>query len=81
MDKELKIIQDFYDFMLWMINHIGKYPRHHRYSLGYDMESRLQRILGLLLKAKYQRVKRDTLSEVNIELEILSFQLSINNNF
>ncbi len=50
--------------MLWMINHICKYPRHNRYSLGYDMEARLQRKLGLLLKAKYQRVKRDTLAEV-----------------
>jgi hypothetical protein len=31
MSQELKIIQDFYDFMLWMIKHIEKYPRHHRF--------------------------------------------------
>ncbi len=29
--QELEIIQDF---MLWMIRHIEKFPRHHRYSLG-----------------------------------------------
>jgi len=44
-NKELKIIQDFYDFMLWMIKHIEKYPRHHRYSLE---DSKSQRQLLLL---------------------------------
>ena len=55
---ELKIIQDFYDFMLWMIKHIEKYPRHHRYSLGYAMENRMQKILELFLRAKYRKEKR-----------------------
>ncbi|MBI9019075.1 MAG: diversity-generating retroelement protein Avd [Phycisphaerae bacterium] len=77
MANELKIIQDFYDFMLWMIKHIEKYPRHHRYSLGLAMESRMQKILELLLKAKYHRGKNDILSDANIELEILRFQLRI----
>ena len=77
MSQELKIIQDFYDFMLWMIRHIEKYPRHHRYSLGYAMESRMQDILVLLLKAKYRRDKKALLDDVNIELEILRFQLRL----
>jgi hypothetical protein len=34
MAQELKVIQDFYDFMLWLIGHTEKFPRHHRYSLG-----------------------------------------------
>jgi hypothetical protein len=25
---ELKVIQDFHDFMLWMINHTAKFPPH-----------------------------------------------------
>ena len=32
--SELKVISDFYDFMLWMIRHTEQFPRHHRYSLG-----------------------------------------------
>jgi len=51
--QELKVIADFYDFMLWLIKHIEKFPRHHRYSLGISIENRLQRLLGLLLRAKY----------------------------
>ena len=77
MSKELKIIQDFYDFMLWMIRHIEKYPRHHRYSLGCAMEGRMQKILELLLKAKYRKEKKALLDDVNIELEILRFQMPV----
>ena len=76
-NEELKIIQDFYDFMLWMIRHIEKFPRHHRYSLGTSVEKRLQRILELFLRAKFSKQKRQMLSDVNIELEILRFQLRL----
>ena len=33
MAEELKVIQDYYDFMLWVVNHTSKFPRHHRHSL------------------------------------------------
>jgi hypothetical protein len=77
MSQELKIIQDFYDFMLWMIRHIEKYPRHHRYSLGIAIENRMQKILELFLKAKYRKEKKAMLDDANIELEILRFQLRL----
>ena len=63
--------------MLWMIKHIEKYPRHHRYSLGVAMESRMQKILELFLKAKYRREKKAILNDANIELEILRFHSRI----
>jgi len=75
--RELKVIQDFYDFMLWLIRHTEKFPRHHRYSLGLAMENRLQRILELLLRAKYSRRKSGHLADANIELEILRFQVRL----
>lgn len=77
MSKELKVISDFYDFMLWTIRHTEKFPRHHRYSLGVAIENRLQKLLGLLLKAKYSRDKTELLNEANIELEILRFQIRL----
>ena len=64
--NELKVISDFYDFMLWVIGHTEKFPRHHRYSLGIAIENRLQTILSLLLRAKYIRDKAAILSEANI---------------
>jgi len=77
MNTELKIVSDFYDFMLWMIGHTEKFPRHHRYSLGLAIENRLQTILGLLLRAKYAKEKIAILSETNIELETLRFQMRL----
>jgi len=77
MPQELKVIADFYDFMLWMIRHTEKFPRHHRYSLGLAIENRLQTILGLLLRGKYSRKKVGLLAEANVELEILRFQVRL----
>ena len=75
--QELKVIADFYDFMLWLIRHTEKFPRHHRYSLGLAMENRLQAILALLLQSKYSRDKQGSLTQANLELEVLRFQLRL----
>lgn len=75
--QELKVISDFYDFMLWLVRHTEKFPRHHRYSLGSAMENRLQTILSLLLRAKYTQDKTRCLNEANLELEILRFQIRL----
>ena len=75
--QELKVIQDLYDFTLWLLAHIGKFPRQHRYSLGIAMENRLQRIMELLLRAKFASRKAEFLNDANIELEILRFQLRL----
>ncbi|MGD0094455.1 MAG: diversity-generating retroelement protein Avd [Planctomycetota bacterium] len=75
--EELKVISDFYDFMLWLIHHTEQFPRHHRYSLGLAMENRLQVILALLLRAKYSADKTGYLKDVNIELEVLRFQVRL----
>jgi hypothetical protein len=76
---ELKVILDFYDLMLYLIQRCEKFPRHHRYSLGIAIENRLQAILALLIKAKYtqRQTKRQTLAVVNTELEVLRFQLRL----
>ena len=47
-------------FMLWLIKHTDKFPRHHRYSLGVSLENRLQTILGLLLRAIFRLATRRT---------------------
>ena len=77
--EELKVISDFYDFMLWLIQHTEQFPRHHRYSLGIAMENRLQTILKLLIRAKYTKgeTKAGHLSDANIELEVLRFQVRL----
>ena len=58
-------------------HHTEKFPRHHRYSLGIAMENRLQRILELLLRAKYSKEKAAFLNDANMELEVLRFQVRL----
>jgi hypothetical protein len=53
--------------MFWTIKHTEKFPRHHRYSLGIAIENRLQKLLELLLRAKYSREKTEVLNEANSE--------------
>ncbi|MGD0092792.1 MAG: diversity-generating retroelement protein Avd [Planctomycetota bacterium] len=77
--EELKVVADFYEFMLWLVQHTEKFPRQHRYSLGIAIENRLQTLLALLLRAKYAKAggKVAHLTEANLELEILRFQLRL----
>jgi hypothetical protein len=48
MAQELKIIADFYHFMLRPIRHAEKYARHHRYCSDLALRNRLQTILSPL---------------------------------
>jgi len=77
MTKDLKIISDFYDLMLWTIHHTEKFPRHHRYSIGVSIENRLQTILSMLLKARYSKERNAYLFDANIELDVLRFQIRL----
>lgn len=75
MAAELKVISDFYDFALYLIQRVEKFPRHHRYSLGIAIDNRLQELLALLLRAMFLRDKAALLEEANIQLDILRFQV------
>ncbi len=76
-DEELPIIRAFYDFMLWMIPKIGKFPRDQRFVLGERMERQLHGILENLIRARYTSARRTILEEVNLDLEILRFQIRL----
>lgn len=80
MAAELQVIGDFYDLTHYLVGRISRFPRHHRYSLGTDIERRLQGILALLIRAKYAgrgEEKGGLLTEVNVELEVLRFQVRL----
>ena len=52
---ELKLIADFYDFMLWLVRHTERSPRHHRDSVGTSMTNRLQTILAFPRRVEFAR--------------------------
>ena len=80
MAQELQVIADFYDLVHYLTQRIDRFPRHHRHSLGLDMAHRLQVVLALLIRAKYAGAGKDKaglLADVNVELEVLRFQLRL----
>jgi len=60
-----------YDLLLWVINHVGKFPRSHRFVLGDRIESRMLSVLESLVLAAYAREKKDHLRRANGDMQVL----------
>lgn len=69
MANEIPILLQWLAFMEWMLKHIAKFPRSHRYGLGLRMEQKLYEVLDLLIQAKYRKEKSVSLEEVGLCLE------------
>ena len=65
---EMAVITKFYDLVLWSCQHIAKFPRSHRFTLGDRLEIRLYEVLEKLLRAKYSRDRLPVLRDVNMDL-------------
>lgn len=60
-----------YDVLLWLIGHVGKFPRSHRFVLGDRIESRMLAVLEALTLATYARQKKDHLQQANANVQVL----------
>lgn len=65
------IVTKAYDLLLWLVNHVGKFPRSHRFVLGERIETAMLDVLMLLVEAAYAREKVASLQRANLELEKL----------
>ena len=64
-----QIISKFYDFLLYLIPQVSKFPRTDRYLVGERLENLCFDIMELLLEAVYSREKTACLQKVNLRLE------------
>lgn len=71
---EMHLINKFYDLLIWTSNHVGKFPRSHKFTLGDRLQIRAQEVLESLITAKYRRDRLELLEQVNLQLELLRFQ-------
>ncbi len=60
-----------YDVLLWLINHVSKFPRSHRFVLGDRIESRMLAVLESLVLAAYTRDKKSHLQQANGHVQVL----------
>ena len=66
--KEVKVVEDTHQLLLWIIPLLDKFPRARRFTLGERIESGLLEVLELLTDAAYRKEKRTILSAANRKL-------------
>lgn len=77
MPKEVDAITKLYDFILWMIPKLEKYPRSHKFLLADRIENLMLDILELLIDATYSKKKDETLISANLKLEKLRYLIRL----
>ena len=56
---------------------MGKFPREHRPSLGQRIDLLFLEILEKLIRAKFTGQRRELLESVNVNLQVLRFQVRL----
>jgi hypothetical protein len=77
MAKEVDAVTRLYDFILWVIPKIEKFPRSQRFVLGDRIEIVALEILELLIEAAYTRKKALLLRQANLKLEKLRYLIRL----
>ncbi|MEI7834047.1 MAG: diversity-generating retroelement protein Avd [bacterium] len=65
---EISVIVKTYDFTLWLLPHIAKFSRDHRFTLGNRLEEGALDVMELLVAASYASDKRPLLQQANTRL-------------
>jgi len=64
-------LEAMYQFMLWLIPTLEKFPRSQRFLLGDRIQTAAMDGLDLLVEATYSRNRQDLLRRVNLQLQRL----------
>jgi len=75
--KEIKIVNDTYNYIKWVLPIIAKYPRNYRYTLGTRIENTLYDFMELLQKSYFVTDKHMYLPDASIKLEHLRIILRL----
>jgi hypothetical protein len=66
-------LEAMYQFLLWLVPAIDKFPRNQKFVLGDRIESAALDVLDSLIAATYTRARDTKLSDANLGLERLRF--------
>jgi len=67
--KEVKIINDSYNFIKWMLPVVARFPRNYRFSLGHRFETGMYDFLELIQRGYYSADKIEHLKSADMKLE------------
>jgi hypothetical protein len=66
-------LEAMYQFLLWRVPAIDKFPRNQKFVLGDRIETAALDVLDALIAATYTRARDNKLSDANLGLERLRF--------
>ena len=69
MAEELRVIDQLYELILWTHQHIERFPRSVKFTIGSRIQDNQLEILQLLIKAKFSKSKEETLFDAGVRLE------------
>ncbi len=78
--KEVKIINDTYRLLKWILPILAKYPRNYRYSLGMRIENCLYELLELFQMAYLKESKSIVLTQADVKLEHLRLLIRLSHD-
>jgi len=76
-DDNISVIAKAYDFTLWLLPHLAKFSRDHRFTLGNRLEDGALEVLDLLVAASYTSEKRALLEQANARLNRVRYQIRL----
>lgn len=77
MPTKVDAITKLYDFLLWLIPKLEKFPKSQKFLLADRIETLTLDILDLLIDAAYSRKKAAILGKANIKLEQLRYLIRL----
>jgi hypothetical protein len=66
-------LEAMYQFMLWLVPAVEKFPRSQKFLLGDRIQATALDVLERLIEATYTRARRQHLDEANLGVEKLRF--------
>ncbi len=70
-------LEKMYQFILWLVPTVGKFPRSQKFLLGDRIQSSALDVLEGLIEATYTRNRKPILVEVNLRLEKLRYMFRL----
>lgn len=78
--KESPIFSKTYDLLLWIQNHVDKFPKNERFRLAKRLEDTAFVFYELLMEASNAKNKRDFLEKGDFELKKLRFYFRLSHD-
>ncbi len=75
--KQSPIFTKTYDFLLWLLQHTGKFPRNERFRLAKRLEDGIFDFYELLMESAHRHNSLDTLIVADFQLEKIRFYLRL----